>query len=986
MTPAAAAARPTSRGRRLVPFAVLATAVLLTGAATAYLRREGREQEQARFHAHAGALAAAIDARLGTYVAFLRSGAALFAASDSVTYAQFAAFVGSLELEREYPGIRAVGFAPRIDPAEAPIVERIIRRELGVAAAVRPEGVRTERYPVLYVSPLDSGSRSAVGYDMFAEPIRRAAMERARDTGRPAVSGGVTLVQAPESARQPGFLLYLPVYEANVTAGSVEQRRQQIRGFVYAPFRVRDFIDGVLGTQPLQDVAFRIYDGPDESGNLTYDSDPHAWAGASAYGAMTESASLTVYGRPWTIEFVSLPGYPVGAKRELSNQIFLIGALISLLLFLLTRAQSAAREEAEVNEARFRSLVDQSPLSIQIARPDGGTVAVNAAFERLWGIPMAQLRGYNLLQDPQLRERGVTPYIRTALDGHPAAIPPHAYHPDRGAFAGARRWVQTVVYPVRTDAGEVREIVLIHQDITDQREAADQLRYQLEVMDTITSHAADALFLVDGDGRVTYMNPAAERSFGWDRAELLGRELHAAVHDHQGEGPIGCGLQRVLSAGRTVADHHDLFRHRDGRAVPVTCSSAPIAHADRPPGAVLVVRDDTERKRTEEALRQTQKLESIGILAGGIAHDFNNLLTGIMGNASLAQLAVPPDSAARPLLDDVLRASARAADLTSQLLAYAGKGRFYVQEVDVGALVAEIAGLVRSSIPKKVELEMDLAEKLPAVEADPSQLQQLVMNLVINGAEAIADASGRVSVRVRPRDIGLDDIHTAYRAFDIAPGRYVELLVEDTGSGMDDETLAQIFDPFFTTKFTGRGLGLAAALGIVRGHGGAVAVQTRPARGTTFSVLLPALGREAPAPATNGPPTAVAHPVGTVLVVDDEDVVRDTACAVLEASGFTVACERDGPAGLERLRRDGPAIDLVLLDLRMPRMGGDEVIGHLREIRPDVPVIVTSGFDEEEVRNRFADWHISGVLKKPYTADQLVEAVRKPLREGREIE
>ena len=966
----------------MVPYAVLAVALLLTGAAAAYLRREGRDQERARFDGHATAFRQAIASRLGTYVAFLRSGAALFAASDSVTYREFAAFVSSLELESEYPGIRAVGFAARIGPEQSSIVERIIRRELGTDVTVRPEGHRTERYPVLYLSPLDAGNRSALGYDMFAERSRRAAMERARDSAVPAVSAAVTLMQEPEASRRPGFLLYVPVYAGKEEQATVGQRRAAIRGFVYAPFRMRDFVEGVLGAQPVQDVAFRIYDGPDESGAVIYDSDPRAWAGSSAYGAMTDSSVLPLFGRPWTIEFLSLPTYPVGAKREVSNQIFLIGVLMSLLLFMLTRAQVSAREAAEVNEARFRSLVDQSPLSVQVARPDGTTVGVNAAFERLWGITLPQMAGYNLFEDPQLEERGVTPYLRSALDGHPAATPPHPYHPDRGSFAGARRWVQTVIYPVRTEAGEVREIVLIHQDITEQREAADQLRYQLELMDTITSHAADALFLIDGEGRVTFMNPAAERSLGWTRDELLGRELHGAVHDHQGEGPAGCGLRELLSAGRTVANHHDLFRHREGRTVPVTCSSAPIVHVDRPPGAVLVVRDDTERKRTEEALRQTQKLESIGILAGGIAHDFNNLLTGIMGNVSLAQLAVPADSTARPLLDDALRASARAADLTSQLLAYAGKGRFYVQEVDVAALVAEIAGLVRSSISRKVELVMDLGEHLPAVEADPTQLQQLVMNLVINGAEAIGDGSGRVSVAVRARSVDAGEIDARYRAFDVAPGRYVELLVEDTGSGMDESTLAQIFDPFFTTKFTGRGLGLAAALGIVRGHRGGVAVRSAPGHGTTFSVLLPALDHEVSAPPGDGAAQPAARPGGTILVIDDEDVVRDTACTVLESSGFRVICESDGPAGIERLRREGAAIDLVLLDLRMPRMGGDEAIGHLREVRPDVRVVVTSGFDEQEVRGRFAEWKISGVLKKPYTAEQLVAAVREPLRDA----
>jgi signal transduction histidine kinase/CheY-like chemotaxis protein len=395
----------------------------------------------------------------------------------------------------------------------------------------------------------------------------------------------------------------------------------------------------------------------------------------------------------------------------------------------------------------------------------------------------------------------------------------------------------------------------------------------------------------------------------------------------------------------------------------------------------LVVADITERKRAESAVRHAQKLESIGVLAGGIAHDFNNLLTGIMGNASLAGRVLSPGSAARaaPLLNDVVRAAQRAADLTSQLLAYAGKGRFFIRKVELGTLAGEISSLLRSSIPRKVELRLTVDPATPAVEADASQLQQLVMNLVLNGAEAIGDESGSVTVNVYEMEVGAADATARFGAFALVPGRYAALEVTDTGCGMDDATLAQIFDPFFTTKFTGRGLGLAAALGIVRGHHGGIAVRSAPGQGTTFTVVFPGANADdaaAAPPAANG---GDAGGEGLVLVVDDEDVVRRTARLTLDEFGYAVLTAADGAEAVEVFRKYGKRIGLVVLDLTMPVMGGEETITHLRAIDPGIPVLVMSGYGEAETMRRFDGTPADGFLQKPFGAPQLAAAVRAML-------
>jgi CheY-like chemotaxis protein len=377
-----------------------------------------------------------------------------------------------------------------------------------------------------------------------------------------------------------------------------------------------------------------------------------------------------------------------------------------------------------------------------------------------------------------------------------------------------------------------------------------------------------------------------------------------------------------------------------------------------------------ERRQLEEQLRQAQKLESLGLLAGGVAHDFNNLLTGILGNASLVLEILSPPEPERSMLEDVVRASERAAELTRQLLAYAGKGKFVVHPVHMSEIVREISQLVRSSIPRQVELRMDLPAELPLVEADPSQMQQLVMNLVINAAEAIGDRVGLVEVTtsvLRPAD---------------GKGVLVCLRVHDTGCGMDESTKSQIFDPFYTTKFTGRGLGLAAVQGIVRSHNGSIEVKSRPGQGSTFEVLLPAMERYAGlwhAPAPPKSPSALAGG-GVVLVVDDEEIVRRTATATLQRYGYSVVEAENGREAVALFEKMKDIVELVLLDLTMPVMSGEEAYRQMKAMRPTLPVIVSSGYDEVEAARRFGAEGLTDFIQKPYVSQHLADKVKSVIR------
>ncbi len=403
--------------------------------------------------------------------------------------------------------------------------------------------------------------------------------------------------------------------------------------------------------------------------------------------------------------------------------------------------------------------------------------------------------------------------------------------------------------------------------------------------------------------------------------------------------------------------------------------------------------DITEQRRIQEEASRVQlrlleraKLESLGVLAGGVAHDFNNLLTGIMGNASLALEFVETEHSARPLIQASIDGSERAAKLTNQLLAYSGKGKFVIEAVQLSKLAEEIAGLVQLSVPRHVRLEIERNPTLPLVEADVAQMQQVIMNLVINGAEAVTDPKGKVTVRAGTRFLDHDTIKRAFPLAELTPGDHVWLSIADTGHGMDQATLDQIFDPFFTTKFTGRGLGLAAVQGIVRSHRGVLQVESELGKGSVFTLYLPVAENTGAGKAGGMNIQASRSDGGTVLVVDDEAVVRDTAGAALRHFGYNVIEAQDGLEAL-RLMEIHPdqQVGLVLLDLTMPVMGGEETFRRLRKDDPTLPILITSGYAEQEALQHFAADEFSAFLQKPFSVHTLVDQVRHMARKRRSV-
>jgi PAS domain S-box-containing protein len=492
----------------------------------------------------------------------------------------------------------------------------------------------------------------------------------------------------------------------------------------------------------------------------------------------------------------------------------------------------------------------------------------------------------------------------------------------------------------------------------------------LDRLAAIVECSEDAIYSMDLHGRVLTWNAGAERLYGYSAGDLKDRSISTLLPpERQGELTEMLGKIR---RGERIEHFQTVRLRKDGRRIQVSLSYSPLRNAR---GGIVgssgIARDMTEQKRVEEQLMLAEKLvERLGVLAGGIAHNFNNLLTGIMGNASLAMDDLPPASPAMGSLAEVVRASERAAELTSQMLAYAGMGRYVVTTFDFSELIRRNQSLIGASVPQTVQLRLELADGLPPVEADAVQMQQLVLNLLLNAAESIeAGKTGTVVVRTGVHhtveaDRGAHDYES------LQPGSYVALEVSDTGRGMDQETLSRIFDPFFSTKFTGRGLGLSAVLGIVRAHGGAIRVTSSPGCGSTFRIFLPVR-------AEGG--TRASPADATVLVVDDEAAVRSMAKATLEHCGYRVLLAESGRGAIDLFRRMAPEVCLVILDLTMPGMSGDEVIPHLREIRPDVPVVATSGYNEETIFRRLAGKGVAGFIQKPYTWTELALKVKSVL-------
>ncbi|HJW73748.1 MAG TPA: response regulator [Geothrix sp.] len=503
----------------------------------------------------------------------------------------------------------------------------------------------------------------------------------------------------------------------------------------------------------------------------------------------------------------------------------------------------------------------------------------------------------------------------------------------------------------------------------------------------ILEHALDLVVVFNAKGTITYASPSASRILGYDTSERLGSDAISLIHPEDRDRFRAAFLDLLQRPGESIMLEIQVL-NKNGQprlmeAITHNALEVPGVH-----GLIVNARDITERRLAEQdrqsmefKVQQAQKLESLGVLAGGIAHDFNNLLMGILGHAGLALMELGADSPLRRRLLQIEKAGTRAAELTNQLLAYSGRGRFQVEPISLTVLVDEMEGLLETVISKKATLEHNYAPDLPSIEGDATQIRQVVMNLITNASDALGDQSGRITISTGVMASGPD---TPCLAGTPPEGSAVFLEVKDTGIGMEADTLQRIFDPFFTTKFTGRGLGLAAVLGIVRGHDGAIQVSSEPGQGTAFRLIFPLSSKRLKAPAAREITLPAYHSQGLILVVDDEEIVRTVATSTLERCGFTVITANHGRKGLDTFREHADRIRAVVLDLTMPVMGGDEVLGSLRADGgpgATVPVLLSSGYSSTDVAENLQRLGPLNFLQKPYGPEDLIRKIRACLGE-----
>lgn len=537
-------------------------------------------------------------------------------------------------------------------------------------------------------------------------------------------------------------------------------------------------------------------------------------------------------------------------------------------------------------------------------------------------------------------------------------------------------------------------MVLATTDITDFKMEMKTLAGNAERYRLVVEAARDIILRHDLDGKITFINQAGLEISGYVADEIIGKsifELAPSKH-HPAIERRGVGSNHDDSG---VSLYEIELLTKDGHLIPLEVSSTLISESstsENGPQVLVLGRDIADRKREEKQrseldgkLRDAQKLESLGILAGGLAHDFNNLLVAIMGNAELAREDMPEGMPAIESLDTIQSAANQAADLCRQMLAYAGKGEFSVEPVDIGSVVRGISGLLQVSVTGKAEIIFDLGEGLPFAQVDVHQFRQVVMNLITNAAESLGEEGGEIVMRTGSAQFDAEMLRDAAPPGALAPGHYVFCQVRDSGCGMDEATASRLFDPFFTTKFAGRGLGMAAALGILRGHGGGFLLDTVPGRGTTITCLLPA--QDSIKDVTEGQkPKAVekdeARPdlTGrTVLVVDDDHAVRWVGEGFLRRLGCKVLSATDGFEAVRIFGQRYREIDIVLLDVTMAGMDGVATCRRLKVIRPDVKVVLTSGYNEDDVMSRSSGLEPAGFVPKPFTLAQMADVLGRAI-------
>ena len=632
-------------------------------------------------------------------------------------------------------------------------------------------------------------------------------------------------------------------------------------------------------------------------------------------------------------------------------------------------ARKIAEKKLLDNQHKFKTIFKTSPDAITLNRiSDGRYIDINDGFSRIMGYQPEEIIGktsldLNIWKNQEDRNRAVEQVQqKDFVENYEAEFVTKQGEIKHGLMSASI--IEIANEPV---------FLAVTRDMTDRKRAEEDMAFMKFAID----HIHEGVFLTDQTGSINYVNNEACRELGYSKHELTNMFIWDIDHNFRVSSWAEFWQEFVDQKCIKLETTH---WRKNGSAFPISVSANYIEYNGKAYNLGLVTnitehkRMEEQRQQFEEQMMQAQKLESLGVLAGGVAHDFNNLLAAIMGHSELTKRRLPPGSTAIENLHQIEKAAERAADLAKQMLAYSGRGKFVLETLDLNFLLEEMLHMLQVSISKKIVLRLQPYTPLPSVNVDATQIRQIIMNLVINAAEAIGEKSGTISISTGCVDCDASYLRSVWLNENIADGLYVYLEVADTGCGMAEETLSKIFDPFFTTKFTGRGLGMSAVLGIVRGHKGAIKVYSEPGKGTSFKILLPASHQPAELFKDDTQDDDWSGS-GTVVFADDEESARSIGIEMLKELGYHPLVAVNGQEALD-LYQSHPDIAFVMLDLTMPKMDGEQCFRELKKIDPAVKVIISSGYNEFEVSQKFVGKNISAFVQKPYKFATLKNAIK----------
>ncbi|OIP70756.1 MAG: hypothetical protein AUK43_08315 [Oscillatoriales cyanobacterium CG2_30_40_61] len=1106
---------------------------MLTAIATYYVESTARNQDRLQFNASAQQTENLIRDRVKTYIALLRAGSGLFASHDTVDREKFRAYMEQLQLRGEYPGIQGIGFTIRVQPSEKEQLIARMKAEGIPNFAINPDDPRPEYHAIIYLEPLDERNQAAIGFDMFTEPVRRRAMENARDGGSPAASGRVKLRQEIDAKKQAGFLIYFPIYRGNSTPPTVRERREKLLGFIYSPFRMGDLMKGLFGSYRESFIDFEIYDGlAITPASLLYTSNPDHLLDFKPKSRHRKM--LSIAGNTWTIIYTSRPELDFNSQRLIAPYIAFIGSMVGVILFGLMRSQIQARHIAEKtatelrksekalqdSEARFqafmdynpavawicdrqgrmlyfsrsytqtfpvsenasettifdifppdiaskflthtsivasqnlvlevieslprrdrqigefliyqfpiwvdqgeplvggvaidrteshraetllrrsevqyRTMVEQSPLSILILSLDGAVQRVNRAWEELWGIKAETIKDYNLLADQQLIEKGIIPYIQKGLAGEAVAIPPILYDPHQSfpglsSYGYAQRWVEAYIYPVRDEMGQIREAVFIYEDITERKHAEEELQESEARFRTLIETTFDGI-IIHENGIILDANQGASIMFDYPLGEMMGSSLLDFVTP-ESQNLIIQNIRNNLEAPLEA-----MGLRKDGTIFDVEIIGRSQIYKGRQV-QVTALRDISSRKQLEAQLRtRAEELTEVNRLKdeflATLSHELRTPLNAILG---WTQLLISRDldketfSRATETINRNTRAlSQLIEDLLDVSRIISGKLNFSPNPTALIPVIESAIETVRSiTDAKNIKINIFSEPNIGMVLGDSNRLQQVMWNLLTNAIK-FSPEGGEIQVRISKSQDQNSLTDSNSEAMN-----YAEIQVSDTGQGISKEFLPFVFERFrqadgsITRKQGGLGLGLTIVRHLVEIHGGSVTVDSPGlGQGTVFTVKLPLMTSDMLKDYQHlqwglGDNDLIFESClklkgVKILVVDDEVDARDLVAHILANCGSEVVTVGSAEEAINIFKANSALspFHILISDIGLSREDGYSLIRQIRLLPPEeggqIPALALTAYAKDEDRQAAFSAGFYAHLAKPVEPHELL--------------